>query len=305
MTLLGTKSLLKSNIEFWLNDTLLRNGLYTNVAVGETNFYNADLSRLQPVVNDPTHPDGRVFSSSFKNWVYEDGIPSPASGVAPPIVASGVTVDGTFYPEATTSGTYEHFIDFPNGRVVFTNTLAGSPVVQASFAYKAVHVENANKLNNENVEMLIETARKDNPAQTGVVEYPATKTLTLPAVFYDFQRRRSLPYELGSRSPIKQYFGVFHIWTHDDMYADIIEDILADEQRQVILGVNYNSAPFPLLSRGRKNPNWPGYAAQANLYAPFFWRKIYLDAAEPKQMAPLFEVERIGVDFEVKVYPNF
>lgn len=305
MALLGTKSLLKSNIELWLTDIFLRQGLYTNVDVGDTTFYGQNTSLLNPVTSDPNYADGRVFQSAFKNWVYETDIPSPASGVAPPTVASGVTVDGTFYPEATTSGTYEHFVDFPNGRIIFASALAGSPVVEAAFAYKTVHIDSASSLDNENTEALYETAYKDNPPQTGIPIYPQERNFTLPAVFYDFQRRRSLPYELGTRDPIKQYFGVFHIWARDEMFGDIIEDVLADEQRQVILGINFNDAPFPLLSRGRRNPAWPGYSAQANLYGPFFWRKIYLDSTEPRQMPALFEVERIGVDFEIKVYPNF
>ena len=93
MPRLGTKSLLKSNIEYWLNDTFLKEGLYTNIEVDDADFYANDTSLLNPVVGDPTNRDGTVFQSAFKNWVYEPNIPSPGSGIAPPVVASGATVD--------------------------------------------------------------------------------------------------------------------------------------------------------------------------------------------------------------------
>jgi hypothetical protein len=288
-----------------MNDLFLRNGLYTSVAVGDTDFYAHDLSLMNPVVGHPTYQDGRMFQSPFKNWVYEPGIPSPQSGIASPVVASGVTVDGTFYDQATTSGTFAHFFDFPNGAVVFNSALGGSPIVQTSFSYKMVHVENANKVGNENKKMLIETAYKDNPPQTGVVIYPDIRSYTLPAVFIDFTSRKSLPYELGTKKPIKQFRGVFHIWSHDDFDLDIVEDILADAQRDVLFGIDFNTAPFPLLSRGRLNPSWAGYTTYADIYSPFFWRRIYLDSSDPTQDPPLFEVERSRVNFEIKVYANF
>lgn len=305
MPRMGTKSLLKSNIEFWMNDKFLREGLYTNISTGDVDLYGNDISRLEPITADPKFIDGTVYQSAFKNWVYEPGISSSVSGIASPIIASGITIDGTFYPEATTSGAFEHFIDFPNGRVVFLSPLIGASLLQASFAYKTVNIESASKFNNENRELLIETAYKDNPAQTGIQIYPNESNRTLPAVWLDFQSRDSLPYELGTKAPIKEYLGVFHIWTRNEFDLDMIEDILADAQRDVILGVDFNDAPFPLLSRGRRNTSWPGYASQAQVWTPFFWRKIYLDSTKPTQITPLFEVERSEVRFNIKVYPNF
>lgn len=304
-TKLGTKSLLKSNLEIWMNDKFLREGLYTNVSVGDVDFYNNNLSELAPVNSDPKFKDGTVFQSAFRNWVYESGIPSPGSGIAPPVVASGVTVDGTFYPRYTTVGTYAHLIDYENGRIVFDTPLVGSPAVEASFAYKMVNIESASKLNNENKSLLIQTARKDNPAQTGIQTFPNTFNRTLPAVWIDVQKRRSLPYELGTRAPIKEYLGVFHIWTQNEFELDLLEDILADCQREVIIGIDFNTAPYPLLINGKRNPNWTLYSNFANENSNYFWRRIYLDQSDPEQVSPLFEIERSQITFNVKVYPNF
>jgi len=305
MSALRVKSLVKSNLQYWMNDLFLRAGLYSNVVVSEIDYYRNNISLLLTQSDPSFNGTNRVFQSAFKNWIYESGIPSSTGGVAPPSIASGVTVDGVFYPEATTSGTYEHFIDFPNGRIVFSTSLIGSPVVEAAFSYATATIDFANVFNNETRPLLIETAWKDNPMATGIDAYPSVDARTLPAVFIDVLSRTSKGYELGDKSLMADLFGVFHVWSHDDMDRDIIEDILTDAQHDVILGINFNTAPYPLLSFGRRNPAWTSYTAMAQLWTPHFWKRIYMESVDSSKDSPLFEVERTRVDFRTRVYPNF
>jgi len=301
---MGKKALLKSNLELWLNDIFLRNGLFTIVTSGETDIYNNDISRLLSS-NDPTFVDNNtIFQSPYKNWVYEDGIVPIESGVLPPVVASGVIVNGTFY-SSSTNGTYAHAIDFPNGRVVFDNALAGSPIVQVDYSYKEATVDFANIFDNEDMPIQIETALKDNPAQTGVAGYPKSDTRTLPAVFIDVLSRSTIAYELGTREGAANFDGIFHLWTRDDFMRDIIEDILVDENRQILLGINFNTAQYPLLSTGAKNTSFTSYSLMANLNNVHFWRRIYLDVIDATKDVPLFEIERSRIGFNAKVYQNF
>lgn len=308
MAIFRTKSLVKQNIELYLNDLFLRNGLYTNVASGEIDFYGNDISVLVSS-SDESFVDNTVFQSAFKNWVWELEIPSAGSGIAPPTAISGVAVDGVFYPTATGApgfnAAFGHSIDYPNGRVIFNSPIAAGSTVQASFSYKEVLVDWANSLDNENRPVLIETSFKDNPQQTGVDIYPSRDSRTLPAVFIDFISRSSDGYELGDKSLIANLFGVFHIWSRDDFYQDIIEDILGEAQRDVILGINFNTAPQPLDEFGDKNPAFPAYNNIAAIWSEHFWKRIYLDVTEPKKDRPLFEVERSRVEFTARVYPNF
>ena len=306
-----TKGLIKQNVKLFLEDLLLRDGYFTNVSVGELDEHLRDLSRLMP--GDQVYPEpdfistfpNRVFQSAFKNWVHEDGIPSPASGIAGPIVASGVTVNGTFYPTATTSGLFEHSIDFPNGRIIFQTPLPGSPVVQAAFAYKGFLVDSADIFDNEKRPVLIETALKDNPQVTGVVEYPSWDARTLPFVLVDVLSRQNSGHELGDRGPIRDYFGVFHVWARDEHIRDEIEEVISDQYRQVLVGIDFNRAPDPLLAHGAKNPNFPGYSTLAVEWGPFPWQRIYLEELNPKKDTPLYEVERSRVDFNIRVYPIY
>lgn len=307
---LRSKALIKQNLKLFLEDLFLRNGFFETVSVGETNFYGSDISVLQPgdtvyLNPDATFPQAdRVYQSAFKNWVHEEGLPS-ISGVGIPIVASGVTVGGTFYPTATTSGTFAHIIDYPNGRVIFNTALAGSPTVQAEFSYKLITVDGANIFGNENRPILTETSFKDNPRETGVDTYPDVEARTLPAIFIDVLSRENQGYELGTRLPIQDYFGVLHIWTRHEIHRDLIEDVIADEFRNVLLGINFNDAPDPLLHFGQKNPNFPGYSDLAVVWGEYFWRRIYLENISTRKDTPLYDIERSRIDFNARVYPNF
>ena len=305
MASLGRKALVKSNLDLWLNDLFIRNGLYTNVADGDVDLYGRNISSLVASSDPSFDADNTIFQSPFKNWVHESGVTSAESGVAAPIIASGVTVDGTFYLTATTVGAYAHIIDYPNGRVIFDTALAGSPSVSTSYSYKDVTVDFADSFNNENMPLKIEMSYKDNPAQTGVDIYPVSDERTLPAVFVDILNRQSTPYEIGTRNSIANFICTLHVWARDDFQLDMIEDILTEEDDQVILGINFNTAPYPLLSRGEKNPLFTSYANLAQLWTSSFWRRIYLIDIETRKDTPLFEVERSRINFTARVYPNF
>lgn len=300
----GRKSLLQSNLQFWLEDKLLTQGLYRNVAVGEVDGQGRDVSLLISVPDDEDFQLGQVWQSAFKNWVYESGITPVDTGVAPPTLVSGVTVNGTFYPDSTV-GAFEHFVDYPNGRIVFTSAIAVNSTVQASFGYKEVTVDFADRFDNERMDLLIETSIKDNPQQSGIQAYPSKDNRTLPAVWIDLQRRENDGYELGSKSLVSDFFGIFHVWARDRWLADIIEDILNQTHRDVLLGIDFNTAPFPLISRGRKNPVWTQYSDYARTGSPHFWRRVYLDEIGSRKDRSLFEIQRTRVTFQARIYPNF
>lgn len=301
---LKSKALIKENLRLWLEDTLLREGLYRTVNVGDSTIYGADKSQLL-AVSDASYMDGQVWQSAFKNWVYESGIPSPASGVAPPIVASGVSVGGTHYAEASTTGTYAHLIDRQNGRVIFDSAIPTGTLVQASFSFKEVTVDFADRFDNEQQSLLVETAYKDNPAQTGLVVYPDKDEKTLPAVWIDMIGRTNDNYELGNRSLIADYDVVFHVWSRDPYYKDLVDDVLTESEQKVIIGIDFNSAPFPLLWRNKRNPNWIQYSTYAQIWHPNSWRRMYLEDVTSQKDPPLFEIERQRVSCVVRVYPVF
>lgn len=307
MSKMGIKALVRSNLKYWLEDTLLRQGLYINVDAGQIDIYGNDISGLTSIIDDPTYSSGTVWQSAFKNWVHESGITVTESGLLTPSICSGVYVNGTFY--AKTSGdpafsaTFAHTIDFTNGRIIFDNP-QNAPV-QATFSYKLVTIDNADAFENENQPLLIETAYKDNPLQTGVQVYPSEQSRTLPAIFIDMGDRTSRGYELGSVSLIAELRGVFHIWSRDNFTLDMIEDILADAQHTTLVGIDFNRAEYPLNEKGDKNVGFTSYSEMADINHPLRWRRIYLDEISTREQSALYEIQRNRTDFLVRVYPNF
>lgn len=306
MSSMGVKAMVRSNLKYWLTDALLREGLYQTVSSGQQDIYYNDNSVLT-LVDDPSYPSGTVWQSAFKNWVHESGIVVTESGLAPPVVCSGVYVNGIF--RARTSGnpsfsaSYEHKIDFRNGRVLFSSPQS-SPI-QAAFSYKLFTVEQADEKENENRPLLIETSWKDNPLQTGVQVYPTAKSITLPAIFIEFLSRTQKGYEIGSANTISELRGVFHVWSRDSFMADMVEDILASKEQNVIVGIDFNRADYPLDSDGDKNAGFTSWDEMANINHPYRWRRIYIDDISTKTQSPLVEIQRSRIDFLARVYPNF
>lgn len=308
MPRLLVKSQVKQNLDLYLNDLFLRQGFFTDISTGETDIYSRDISQLSSV-SDPSFPDNTVWQSAFKQWVHESGLVTDFANISSPIVASGVTVDGTFYPTDSAAPGFNpifaHNVDFPNGRIIFSSAISSSSTVQVEFSYKEITVDFASTFENESKDFFIETAFKDNPHQTGVITYPEFNSRTLPMVLIDVLRTSRDAYELGSASTVAVLEGSFIIWSRDEFMRDQIEELLSDQEHTVLLGINFNTAPFPLTHIGDKNSSYTNYDTLANLASPHFYRRIYLDEVSTRRLAPFYNIERTQASFTIRVYPIF
>lgn len=300
------KAQVKANLQLWLEDSFLKDGFFSTVSTNETDIYGRDISLLSSV-SDASYADNRVYQSAFKNWVHESGI-VPTNGASPPLIASGVTVNGVFYPHYSGAPGYSplfgHSIDFPNGRIIFDVPISPASTVKAEFSYKEVAVEYSNAFENESKEFFFETAYKDNPYQTGVVTYPLENSRTLPMVMIDVESTSFEPYEIGSSADIAKFQGILHVWARDNYMIDQIEDLLSRE-RSVLAGINFNTAPQPLTYIGDKNEAYTNYDSLAIENGTHFWRRIYLDDINMRKVSPFYNIERSQIRLTVNVYPNF
>lgn len=308
MPRLMAKSLVKQNLELWLNDIFLQEGMFYTVSVGETDIYSRDISQLTNV-SDASYSDYMVWQSPFKEWVHESGIVPLYSGVVPPLIASGVTVNNTFYPKDSGAAGYDasfaHAIDYKNGRIIFESPIASGSTVQAEFSYREISVSQADAYENEQMEFYIETAYKDNPYQTGVIIYPEANSRTLPLVLIDILDRRSEAYELGAPANVAVFDCALIVWARDGYSRDMIEGILTSRERSVVLGIDFNDAPDPLTYQNDKNPDYASYGTHASLSSPYFWRRIYIDDISARRIQPYNNIERTQIDLVIRVYPNF
>jgi hypothetical protein len=207
-----------------INDKLLTEALVENVKeyfdwnlleVG--GFGNVGLTPLVDVTStseDKLHMihsqglvDGRAWETNRSNWVWETGVP----GDTPPINSSGVYVNGTFYPTATTTGQYKHYVNFPEGRVVFDAPIAPTSIVQAEYAYRwATFYDQSVPWFKDVVfdAFLID----QQPMGSGFVNLLNDNDIRLPAVIVEpVMRREQEGYQLGSRAKWVRQDVLFHI----------------------------------------------------------------------------------------------
>jgi len=308
MPRLRRKALVKSNLDLWLNNLFLKDGFFTDVSTGETDVYSRDISEMINV-SDFSYADGRVWQSAFKEWVHESGIIPTESTTTPPLVASGVTVDGVFYPKDSAAPgfnpAFSHALDYRNGRVIFDTPITLTSTVQGEFSYKEITVALAATFENEQKEFYFETAYKDNPYQTGVITFPEENSRTLPMVMIDVTQMSYDSYELGNASNRLDLQGSLIVWARDDYTRDQIEDLVGSQEHVVALGIDFNTAPYPLDYRNDKNLAFSSYDTLANLGSPHFWRRIYIDEIDSRRVTPFYNIERTQINFLIRVYPNF
>jgi len=116
----------------WANWSMLQIGGFENVLKSQASgLYGGHPAILRPVT-DPNFTSGQVWESIRSNWVWETGV----SYAVQPQLCTGVYVGGSFKPTATEVGAYEHYIDFPRGRVVFTNSVATTSNVRCDYAFR-------------------------------------------------------------------------------------------------------------------------------------------------------------------------
>lgn len=234
---------------------LLEKGNYFNVTRGELAPNGQDYSKLK-LARDSNYASGCVWEGFRKNWVWQSGI-AGAAGRPAPIVGtnntkpgiSGVYVNGAFKP-ITSTGTYAHFVDYHNGRVVFATPLPTGTLVQAEFSYKWINVLYAS-----DVPWLRQIQMNTNqPKADNTITVAPEMRVQLPAIAIELVPRRSFRgYQLGGGQFV--YTDVlFHVFAEDDGTRDQLIDITSFQNDKQVFTFDSNkiavSGTFPLDYRG-------------------------------------------------------
>lgn len=310
------RSLLKLNFKLFTDLQFLREGSFITIASGQQFYDGSDMSIL---LADTSNDDllfgvenGQVWQSAFRQWVYESGVPLDGTNVsAPPIVASGVFVEGAFRP--TDDPEFGHTIDFLNGRIIFNEPQSLDLQVNAAFSAREVRTAFEHEFNQQYKEGYLESKYTTNPLTSMQLVYPSGTAQPFPAVFIEVDNRSFDAYELGNRSAIIQDTIKFHIWSLDDIQRDNILDILTGQWRKNIPIVDFNLAPLPLS--GIYNTLSPEYVAYQDLLknnkvittvgsgTPVKYT-CYIDEVDARNLPGTEEYERAIVEYQVSIYLN-
>jgi hypothetical protein len=146
--------------------------------------------------------DGQAWEGQHSKWIWED---------VPSVQTSGVYVNGVFHATATTTGAYAHYINFPEGRVVFNTALPKTAIVQAEYAYRWANFYDQNTPWFKDVvfdAFLID----QQPTGSGFMRLLNDYDVRLPAVIVEpVMRRSQAGYQLGSTAQWINQDVLFHI----------------------------------------------------------------------------------------------
>lgn len=244
----------RNNVATFLDYGLLQKFNYINVDIPQSGIYGGLEHRLRPV-QDPRYTNGQVWQFFRNNLVWESGVGAYVSTDSTHPGISGVYVNNTFYSNSTT-GTYAHYIDHVNGRVVFNTAISTSSTVTAQYSYKYINVTQSDGLGwFQRIQK--DSYRSDSTdfiKQSGEWGFLAENRLQLPCIGIELLPKRNLtPYQLGGGQWAKTDIA-FHCVAEDIYTRDKLIDILTMQNETTIKCFNLNDIAndqkFPIDYRG-------------------------------------------------------
>lgn len=243
--------LIESNLVMFFDWGLINKGAFFNVTIPTSGQYGGSRHQLR-LVSDPNYSLGQVWEAFRGNWVWQSGLSTSVQ----PIHVSGVRVNGTFYP-LSASGTYNHTVDYNNGRVVFNSPIPTGSAVTCEYTYKWISVVNSDKIPWFK-DIQYNSLRRDS-LQFGQVAsgdwFGLGQTrLQMPIVAVEMsQGGYTKPYALGGGQWVYRR-GIFNIFTEDEQTAKRLADVISTQDDRFIYEVDLDSVAankrFPLLPNG-------------------------------------------------------
>jgi hypothetical protein len=288
---------LEYNVKSWLNYGLLEMGAYTNVQFSLPTSGYSNLKR----VKDNRYSDGKVYEGLGAGWVWENDV-SPIVPLNVPIVASGVHVNGVFYPTSTTSGTYQHKIDYLNGRVVFTNSIASTASVKCEYSFRDVGVYSSDgpewRTMVQNYEEKFADLETSSPS--GMAQTLKQNRIWLPAVFVEIGDRTNVGLQLGG-GEINNFEVEYHVFSDKAATNRKLADVLNNQYKTTITLIDINDLAFPYNYDGTVASGAVSYKVLADRDSPQFWTFAFIDETSGGPRDSTTDVFRSEISHTVSV----
>lgn len=241
---------LRDNVITFIDWGMINAGGFYNVSIPTSGAYGGNFHILRPV-SDPRYTSGQIWEGARSNWVWESGL----STTTQPVSISGIFVNNSFLPN--NSG---YYIDYPNGRVVFTTPIATSSTVKVAHSFKMAKVIDANQM--RFFQMLQQNSFRVDDTNfmvgSGIFKALNETRLQAPVIAIEMPINTNQEgYELGSSSQWLNTDMILHVLTEDSSIGNRICDALTRQKEKVIfmfdsylMGLNND---FPLDYRGATN----------------------------------------------------
>jgi hypothetical protein len=261
-------SLIQDNIVEFFDWGLVEAGGFFNVNIPASGLYGGDRHKLR-LVDDPYHTSGQVWEGFRSNWVWQSGLSTTDQ---PNVLTklgdtgytkrstpgvSGIFIGNVFQPTSGV-GSYQHYIDYPKGRVVFDAAISTSSTVSAEHTYKWVNVTRADSKFFREIQYRSERADGDfTLVGSGDWSQLAETRLQLPAIAVEMVGRSSEPYSIGSTTHVVSTDVLFHILAEEPYDRDKLVDIVSAQEDKTLHMINVDnvgaSGAYPLDYKGTTN----------------------------------------------------
>lgn len=222
---MGPSEVIRDNLIGFFDWGFIDNGGFMNVQIPTSGSYGGSYHKLRPSI-DARFSNGQVWEGFRKNWVWESGLTDT------PISVSGVYVNGTFQP--TSAGS--HYINYPQGRVVFNTPISTSDTVTCEFSVKTVQVFDLDK-SPELKEIHNGTFRIDDStffSTSGNWSIPTENKIQLPAVGIKVGCKSWFkPLQIGGGQ--FKYNEVYaYVFARDDNWGTRLADYISQQKEKTI-----------------------------------------------------------------------
>ena len=197
--------------------------------------------------DDPSYEEGQVWEGFRNDWVWESGV---SYDDTKPIQVSGVWINNNFY--LPNDSTYSHFIDYPNGRIVFDYGVPTQSKVEANFTHRTVGITLASE--NYVQELMFESYDMKDlntylMAASGERNQLGNRRLQLPIIALEVANSPARQgYQLGGGDIVYTDI-LFHIFSDDEFEKNNLRDVLLNQSEKSIHLINRT-----LMKQDKKYP---------------------------------------------------
>lgn len=264
------QSAVQQNLLSFFDWGFIDKGAFSDVRLNTIDIRAKNKSTLK-LVNDPNFADGRVWSTFRQNLVWESGV----SFQSQPIQISGIYVNGSF--KTTSTSGYAHYVDYPNGRVVFSAAIPKTSTVSMEYSYKNI------LFTTDEVVPIIKSIEQNSynisSTVSGLLPYSKVQ---LPLVCIEMSPdTRFNPFEIGNSNHKVSMQVLFHTLAEDDETARKISTFIGYQSDKTIYMYNPDAVAsgnaFPFDYLGRKSESMWTYPNLTRDY-PYGYRynKLYM-----------------------------
>lgn len=255
---------LEYGLKEWISWSMLKIGAWSNITTGTSGMYGGNFSILH-TVNDPSYNARTVYQGIRKDFIWETGV-------------NYVSTTGTHNPLAVqifanntgiTTGTvgFTHYIDYPNGRIIFNSGQSANITFRAQYSTREVQTYLASdqdwwfEVNYDSWNPIGDAAWVSN-ITSGDYALASTNRMQMPCIIIEpaVSHTTAAPFELGTLVGKQRQDVLFHILAEDRHTRNNITDILRLQKDKTIVLPDttkiYASGLLPLNANGMLvNPN--------------------------------------------------